>query len=346
MQPMLKEPYVTPRPASRVGTSSDAAKYLRRNRGSSALWLVKRCASIDLDDDDDDDSVTARRGPPTPARRLTGDEASEIFRRSQGSIGIVLNEQNQVGYSSPRPQPRLKTSEAEANAHRKASLFQEPAKSERAASGRPRSRFLSSEAEANAERGDGTMNEVLRSAGGRRTSQLKTPSSNSGLSLRRDGTSAGADADGSTRPPRPRVRPEAEEIAHKGAGTCAAAIAGRLPGDPVCDVRVAGPGRANYEASTCGSVGTLFSNSQSTVPQSIPEGPKNEIAKHGKTGTLCFLMNSYGKLPRSPRPASRLRSEGQRYVCRNRGDNMAKCLNQPTKSHGRTRSAANRRKIA
>ena len=99
LQPALRESYVTPRPASRVGTSTDAAKYLRRSRGSSSLWLVKRCATIDLDDDDDDDDEElGGRCESARAPRLSGDVASDICRRSRvGSVGVVLDETNQVG---------------------------------------------------------------------------------------------------------------------------------------------------------------------------------------------------------------------------------------------------------
>ena len=350
LQPMLKEPYVAPRPASRVGTSSDAAKYLRRNRGSSSLWLVKRCSSIDLDDDDGGGSLTVRGCQSVRAPRLAGNEASEIFRRSQGSVGAVLDEKNQVGYSSPRPQPRLPSSEAEANARRKSELFKQPD------IGRPPSqrqvRTVSVEAKANAAKNAGTMNTVLKTADRPQSSQANALRSKSVMSLCLDTTSAAGGENNNTPRPRQRVKPEAEEIARKSTGNvCAAAIAGRLSGNPVCDVRASGAGRDNYEASRCGSVGGLFSTydqqsacAVSQLPERVPEGPGKEIAKLGKTGTLCFLMNSYGNLPRSPPPDRRLRSEGKRFVCRNKGNNMANCLNQTAKPQRRKHSAVNRRK--
>ena len=353
LQPALKESYVSPRPASRVGVSSDAAKYLRRNRGSSSLWLVKRCTSIDLDDDDDDDgSLTVRSCQTARAPRLNGNEASEIFRRNQGSVGVVLDENKQIGYSSPRPQPRLPSSEAEANASRKAGLFEQPAQSDRHLSSQPRPRLVSAEAKANATKNAGTVNEVMKTVDRPKASETNASRSRSELSLCLEGLSArdGADA---MPCPRQRVKPEAEDIARKSGGkTCADVLAGRLPGDPVCDVRAKGIGRDNYEASKCGSVGTLFSTygqqsasaAGSRVSENFREGPGTEIAKHGKTGTLCFLMNNYGNLPRSPRPENRLRSEGRRYVCRNSGNNMAKCLNQATKPVRRSHLAAHRKK--
>jgi len=355
LQPMLKEAYVPPRPASRVGTSTDAAKYLRRNRCSSSLWLVKRCASIDLEDADNDDELggsptvrgcVAARGP-----RLTGDEASGNYRRSQGSVGIVMDEKNQVGYSSPRPQPRLTSSEAKANSCHKAGLFEQPSQSDRRPPVQHRRRIMSAEAEENAAKSAGTANSVLKTVDRPRTSELNAFRNKSGVSLCIDGISTGRKNDDTPRQ-RQRVKPEAEENARKSAGmTCAAAVAGRLPGDAVLDVRVSGAGRDNYKASTCGSVGTLFSASGkqspsagNRVPEDVPAGPSKEIAKHGKTGTVCFLMNNYGNLPRSPRPASRLQSEGKRYVCRNSGNNMAKCLNQAAKPKRRSHLAANRKK--
>ena len=353
LQPALKESYVSPRPASRVGVSSDAAKYLRRNRGSSSLWLVKRCASIDLDDDDDG-SLTVRSCQTARAPRLNGNEASEIFRRNQGSVGVVLDENNQIGYSSPRPQSRLPSSEAEANARRKAGLFEQPAQSARHLSSQTRPRLVSTEAKANATKNAGMVNELLKSVDRPKTSETNASRSKSDLSLCLEGLSARGGADAMPCP-RQRVKPEAEDIARKSAGkTCADVIAGRLPGDPVCDVRAKGIGRDNYEASRCGSVGTLFSTygqqsaaaAGSRASENIQEGPRQEIAKHGKTGTLCFLMNNYGNLPRSPRPENRLRSEGKRYVCRNGGNNMAKCLNQAAKPARRSRSAAHRKKTA
>ena len=355
LQPMLRESYVTPRPASRVGTSTDAARYLRRNRGSSSLWLVKRCASIHLDDNSDDDepgsSLATDRGRQTArAPRLTGDEASEILRRSRGSLGVVLDETNQVGYSSPRPQPRLPSDDATANARRKAEIFEQPGTCDGPTSARPRSRLVTAEAEANATRNAGTMNAILKTDHGPQTSESRTSKKRSELSLCLDGISARDESQGATRP-RQRVRPEAEEFARKNAGTCAAAIAGRLPGDAVCDVRASGAGRDNYEASRGNSVGTLFSTygQQSAseggqLPQSRQQSHGSEIAKRGKTGSLCFQMDNYGKLPRSPRPESRLHSEGKRYVCRNRGDSMAKCLNQATKPVGRTHLVVGRTK--
>ena len=93
--------------------------------------------------------------------------------------------------------------------------------------------------------------------------------------------------DGVTRPPPPprqRVKPEAEEeIARRNAGTCAAAaMAGRLAGDRVCDVRASGAGRDNYEASTCGSVGALFStygqSADNRRPPSRQQGPGNAVS--------------------------------------------------------------------
>jgi len=349
LQPMLKESYVAPRPASRVGTSTDAAKYLRRNQGSSSLWLVKRCASIDLDDDDEDSSLTARNGQSARAPRLSGNDASEIFRRNQGSVGVVLDEKNQEGYSSARPQPRLPSSEAAANARRKAELFQQPDVGRLPS--KPERRVLSTEAKANAAKGTGTMNTVLKTVDQSGKSELNPLRSKSNLSLCLDGNSASVENNDTPRP-RQRVKPEAQEIARKSAGnTCAAAIAGRLPGYPVCDVRASGAGRDNYEASRAGSVGSLFSTygqqSASQLPaEKIPEGPGKEIAKHGKNGTVCFLFNNYGNLPRSPRPESRLRCEGKRFECRNKGTNMAKCLNQTVKPRKRKLSAANRRKKA
>jgi len=359
LQPMLKQPYVSPRPASRVGTSSDAAKYLRRNRGSSSLWLVKRCASIDLedhDDDDDDGSLTVRGSQTARGPRLSGSAASEIFRRSRGSVGVLLDERNQADYQSPRQQPRLPSSEADANARRRAGLFEQPAESDERPPSRPRrAGIMSAEAEANAARGaSGTMNALLKtvdeprlSSDSKAASRTKTE-----LSLCLDETSTGG-----TPRPQQRVKPEAEEIARKSSGkTCAAALAGRLAGDPVCVVRATGVGRDNCEASRSGSVGALFSThcQQSATagarspPDSFLDGPGKEIAKHGKTGTLCYLMNNYGQLPRSPRPASRLRSEGKRYGYRNSGNNMAKCLNQAARARPgrRSRSAANSRKTA
>jgi len=351
LQPMLKEPYVSPRPASRVGNSTDAAKYLQRNRGSSSLWLIKRCASIDLDDNNNDDggSLTVRGCSTARGPRLSGNVASEIFRRSQGSVGVLLDENNQIGYNSPRPQPRLPSSEAQANARQKTGLFQQPVHSV----SQPQRRIMSTEAKSNAEKNAGTVNTVLKAVDGPRTSELNAFRKKSELSLCLDGTSAGGKDDDAPRP-RQRVKPEAEVNAHNDTGTkCAAVIAGRLSGDPVCDVRAKGAGRDNYEASTCGSVGTLFSkygqqsaSASSHVSENIPLGPGKEIAKHGKTGTLCYLMNNYGNLPQSPRPASRLRSEGKRHVCRNTGNNMAKCLNQAAKPARRSRSAAHRKKTA
>ena len=228
LQPMLKESYVSPRPASRVGTSTDAAKYMRRNRGSSSLWLVKRCGSMDLGDNSDDELDSSRTGGQSVrAPRLTGDVASEIHSRSKGSVGVLLNESNQVGYTSPRPKPRLTSGEAEANACRKAEIFARP--SERPSS-RPRPRLVSAEAESNATRGAGTVSTLLKTDDRPRTSELKTWNKKSELSLCLDETSVGAEDDGTTRP-RQRVKPEAEENARKNAGTCAAAIAGRLAGD-------------------------------------------------------------------------------------------------------------------
>ena len=350
LQPMLKESYVSPRPASRVGTSTDAAKYLRRNRGSSSLWLVKRCASIDLDDDDDG-SLTVRGCQSARAPRLTGNEASEIFRRSHGSVGVLLDEKNQVGYSSPRPQPRLPSSEAEANARRKADLFKQ--RDVDRPPSQPERRILSSEAKANATKNAGTMSTILKTVDQPRTSEPNALRSknNTSLSLCLDGTSDGGENSDTPRPCQ-RVKPEAQDIARKSTGnTCAAAIAGRLPGDPVCDVRASGAGRDNYEASRGGSLGGLFNGQQSAsyagsqIPERIPEGPGKEIAKHGKTGTLCFLMNNYGNLPRSPPPESRLRCEGKRFVCRNKGNNMAECINPPKRKPPRRKhSAADSRK--
>jgi len=351
LQPTLSQSYVSPRPASRVGTSTDAAKYLRRNRGSSSLWLVKRCGSTDVDDDDDDGrSLTTARVP----RRLSGNEASEIFRRSQGSVGVLLDERNQVGYSSPRPQPRLTSSEAEVNARRKADLFKQADVGRPPPGSRPERRTLSTEAKANAAKGAGTMNAVLRTADDQPLtsplSALRAKSSTS-LSLCLDDSCAAArQTDDATSRPRQRVKPEAQEIARRSSGkTCAAAVAGRLSADATCDVRVRGAGRDNYEASTCGSVGGLLStygqqSANSQLPGRIPEGPGKEIAKHGKTGTLCYQMNNYGHLPPSPRPESRLRCEGKRFVCRNTGNNMAKCLSPATKPQRRKHSAADRRK--
>jgi len=345
MQPMLKESYTTPRPASRVGTSSDAAKYLRRSRGSASLWLVKRCSSIDLEDDDDDDGGEVDR-QSARAPRLTGDEASEIFRRSHGSVGVVLDETSQAGYSSPRPQPRLPSREATANARRRTQVF--TADDVGGPSDRPRSRLVSAEAEANATKNAGSMSTIMKRDDRPRTSESRPASGKrTELSLCLDGMSPG---DVDTPRPRQRVRPEAEEIARRNAGTCAAALAGRLAGDRACEVRASGDGRTNCEASRCGSVGTLFStygrqSGDQQRPDSRQQGPGSEIAKHGKTGTLCFQMTNYGNLPRSPRPESRLRSEGKRYVCRNRGDNMASCLNQAAKKPvGRTHLVVGRTK--
>jgi len=344
LQPTLNESYVSPRPASRVGTSTDAAKYLRRNRGSSSLWLVKRCGSIDFDDDDDDDNSSSLRVQTARAPRLSGNEASEIFRRSQGSVGVLLDEHNQRGYSSPRPQPRLPSGEAAANARRKADLFTQ-ADIGRPHSSRPERRVLSTEAKANAAKGAGTMNTVLKTVDDQpRTSQPNAfrSKSNTSLSLCLDASSARGETNCTPRP-RQRVKPEAQEIAHRSSGkTCAAAIAGRLSGDAVCEVRASGAGRDNYEASTCGSMGALFSKygqqpAANQLPERIPEGPGKDIARHGKTGTLCYQMNNYGNLPPSPRPESRLRCEGKRFVCRNKGNNMAKCLNPANKPQRRKR---------
>jgi len=352
LQPTLKESYVSPRPASRIGVSTDAAKYLKRNRGSSSLWLVKRCASIDLDDDGDD-SLTARGGSGTArGPRLSGNEATAIFRRSQGSVGVVLDENNQVEYNSPRPQPRLPTREAEANARLKSRLFEEPAQSDRHAASQPRSRLVSTEAKENATKGAGTVNELFNNAINRpKSAEMKVMRNKSELSLCLDGISA-RDSD-TNNIPCPRVKPEARDNALRDAGkTCAAAIVGQLSGDSVFDIRAKGAGRDNYEASRCGSVGTLLSKygQQSASTDNLrtternQEGAGKEIAKHGKTGTLCFLMNNYGDLPRSPRPESRLRSEGKRYVYRNSGNNMAKCLNQASKPVRRSRLAVHRKK--
>ena len=305
LQPALCAPYCPPRAASRVGVSDMAAEHAERNRGTLQLFVDSTANAGDR---------SARQPARLSARagRVVGESGQENLRRSYGSVGGILRVDENRGYASARPQPRLPSDAAREIAEKSTGAVIQKMldhlgeRSTTGDDGGESARGVQLQAKAaptgvygeNAERGKGTMSTVLD-----HTEKYLT----------------------ARRPP--RVKPEASEMAAKHVGMCHQVLSGQVPGDPIMDVRVAGKGKEIYEQHR----GAEFKNMMTQYgklsvpdqPESRVKGDGKNIAKVGTQGTVCHLFNNYGNLPRSARRG--VRKESRKYARRNEGT-MAKAL--------------------
>ena len=355
MQPSLHPPHTEPQRAAKIGVSSQAAENLERNRGTLVIVgadngggssrsvyvprvvgkqgadIVKRSYGTMgmLMSTATDGSTDNHEGSEIVVPRVKGAHGEDILRRSvNGTMGTVLNADENRMYSSPRPAPRIPTDEAEANAVRGRGLMVkvlDTAANRDYMSARPCGpRVASGDGETNAVNGRGTMSVVLaHTASVEQQREAMT-------ALILDQRSASVE--------QPRNRRSVFGMA----------LSGQLPGSPACDVRIKGnSGRQNYELGTRGAVGPLLGTGGSvqpsvcgTRPPPRVNGRGTDIAEYGKTGTLHRLLNTYGQLPQSGRPPPRVKPEARRTAMNGTGKNMATYVNprhKPAKRPTRTK---------
>jgi len=275
--------YQSPRPQQKLRTLEAKGVAARYNGSSTAF-----CLNYDRNR-----GYSSARGPCV--RGAVGREALE---RARGVMSSVMDVEKNVGYVSPRPVSRLMGADAEKNAKRNtgaaARRAMDVAGNAGYQSARPIPREVTASARNNAARGHGVaVSKVMSNA-------LAT-----------------------TRQPEPRVKPEAREIAMKSRGVCGLALEGRLDSEPICDVRVKGSGKDNYERGH-GSMNHVMSSdghlqTACERPASRVRDAGTEILQNGQTGTVHKLFNSYGQMPQSARPAARVRPAARQNAIRNMG---------------------------
>ena len=115
MQPALNESYLSPRPASRVGMSKEAAELVKQNWGSLSLFLKsehntnynspRQSRGVRYDSVDDTDLIDRNRGQTmdkimdrngnqnyfsSRCQRVVGSEGQGNLQRSYGTIWIAF----------------------------------------------------------------------------------------------------------------------------------------------------------------------------------------------------------------------------------------------------------------
>jgi len=272
-------------PPQRKSRTTEAKNNAARNAATSTEFCLNH---------DRNRGYSAARRPC-----VRGDVGKAALDRSRGVMRNVLAVDGNVGYESPRPGSRLLGADAESNARRDSGAAVRRALDVASNAGyqtaRPASRSLTTEARDNAARGNGLA--ILRVM------------------------SNDVDAHASTPRLEPRIKPEARDVAAKSRGTCGLALQGKLADSPMCDARVKGSGKDNYDRGRQGSMNHVLSDNGhlSARPASRVRDAGAEISEHGQTGTVHQLFHSYGQLPQSARPAARVRPEARQTAIRNMG---------------------------
>lgn len=235
--------------------------------------------------------------------RVKGEVSEEILLRGKvGTVGRVLNAEENREYMSPRPKQRLTGSQAVTNAqHGRGALVPrvlDAANNIDYQSPRPAPKVRSDEGKAIATHGErGTMSKVLNED---RSRSDTTPRAAS------------------------RIKPEALSNAVAGQrGTYGMALEGRLPATPPGGVRVSDAAYEIYERGTRGTLGGMMADygrlPLSSRPASRIRDDGGPIAERGQSGTVQNLFSQYGELPLSARPEPRIRPEAKRNAVRNKG---------------------------
>ena len=235
--------------------------------------------------------------------RVNGDVGEEILLRGKvGTVGQVLNAEENREYNSPRPKQRLTGSQAVTNAQQgRGALVPRVLDAENNIdyqSPRPAPKVRSVEGNAIATHGErGTISKVLNED---RSRTDATPRAG------------------------PRIKPEGLSNAVAGQrGTCGMALEGRLPVTPVGGVRVSDAAYEIYERGTRGTLGDVMTDCGrlplSSRPASRIRDDGGPIAERGQSGTVHNLFSQYGELPLSARPEPRIRPEAKRNAARNKG---------------------------
>jgi len=368
MQPSLHPAYIEPQRAAKVGVSSQAAENLERSRGTLVIIgsdnngdissrsvyvprvIGKQGADIVqrsygtvgklfvMDGAGINGNITNRGESDVVVPRVKGVDGEDILRRSvNGTMGTLLNVDENRMYCSPRPAPRIPTDEAEANAMRSrgvmVKVLDTAANREYRSARHCGPRVNSGAGETNALNGRGTMSVVLA-----HTATVEQQ--------RADMTSLDFD------------QRAADEQPTNRRSVIGKALSGQLPGSPAGDVRVKGnSGLKNYELGTRGVIGPLLGadkgqqcmNGTGDVVARPPprvNGRGTDIAEYGKTGTLHRLLNTYGQLPQSGRPPPRVKPEARQTALNGTGKNMAEYVNprrKPAKRPTRTKLGLNKK---
>ena len=274
--------YDTPRPASRVGVSSEAKDILERNRGGTGAVFGLGNSSY----------------MPRKAARVNGDDAAEIHNLGRnGTVSSVLNTSVNKGYYSARPAPRVKV-EAEDIADKNLNgtmgfvLNNEKNRGYNTTRGVPR---VTNEGGDNATKGKGTMNVILDS------------SKNKNYYTTRG---------------QPRVKPEAEDIAIKNKGTMGLVLSSNnKPQDqPAQRVKPEASDSYNKNRGTLTNIYSNYGKLPGSARKEPKvKGEGQEIQHHGTKGTLCHLLNKYGNLPKDSRAAPRVKPEARQVAKKGQG---------------------------
>jgi len=381
LKPVSNGIHVNPQRGPRVA-SSTGARNLERGRGSLSLYNTANEVEVggERRAAEGVSFVVEFPGgpscPPPRPPRLYGAAAEAAAERNVGTMTNVLNADANRDYQSPRPQQKLRSTEAKDNAARysgtstafclnydrnrgyssargpciRSDVGREALERGRGVmakvlavddnlgyeTARPASRLMGAEAELNAQRDRGCAVRQTLDVDGNKGYQTARPASRAVTVEARENAArcnslaiarvmGSDDVDVETTPRlEPRVTPQGRDAAMKNRGKCGLALEGRLASDPVNKVRVTGSGKDNYERGRQGSMNGLLSDSgQVSVteqrPMSRVRDAGTEISQSAQSGTVHQLFNSYGEMPRSARPAARVRPEARQNAIRNMG---------------------------